>query len=60
MQDVRFYGWLDAGGVRWFKAMEILRAGKRYFDLEIDSVRAKPAITDSRLVGPVTQPTREK
>ena len=56
VQDVRFYGSLESEGVRWFKAMEIVRAGKPYFDLEIDSLAVKPTIHDSLLAGPAPSP----
>lgn len=52
LQDIRFYGKIEAGGVTWFKAMEILRAGKRYFDLEIDSLTVKRSVSDTLLAGP--------
>ena len=51
-QVVRLSGSTESDGVRWFERMEILRAGKPYFDLEIDSLVAKPAISDSLLSGP--------
>lgn len=51
-QVVRLYGSVESEGVRWFRRMEILRAGKPYFDLEIDSLSVKPAINDSLLAGP--------
>ncbi len=51
-QVVRLSGSTESDGVRWFRRMEILRAGKPYFDLEIDSLAAKPAINDALLAGP--------
>ncbi len=52
LQVVRLYGSTESEGVRWFRRMEILRAGKPYFDLEIDSLVVKPTIRDSLLAGP--------
>ena len=50
-----------SNGVRWFKRMEILRAGKPYFDLDVDSLAMKRSIEDPLLAGPAltTGLTRE-
>ena len=51
-QVLSFQGSTTSNGVRWFKRMEILRAGKRYFDLDVDSLATKRAIEDPLLAGP--------
>lgn len=51
-QVVNLYGSTTSDGVRWFRRMEILRAGKPYFDLEIDSLTVKRSIEDPLLAGP--------
>lgn len=48
-QVVTLHGATESNGVRWFQRMEILRAGKPYFDLEIDSLTVKPSIEDPLL-----------
>lgn len=51
-QVVNLYGSTTSNGVRWFRRMEITRAGKPYFDLEIDSLTVTRAIEDPLLAGP--------
>ena len=51
-QVLEFYGSTESNGVRWFRRMEIRRAGKPYFDLDIDSLTVMPAIADPLLAGP--------
>ena len=51
-QVLRLYGSTESEGVRWFRRMEILRAGKPYFDFEIDSLAVRRGIDDSLLAGP--------
>ena len=52
LQVLSFYGSTGSNGVRWFKRMEILRAGKPYFDLDVDSLVVKRSIEDPLLAGP--------
>ncbi len=51
-QVVNLYGSTTSNGVRWFRRMEITRAGKPYFDLEIDSLTMKRSIEEPLLAGP--------
>ncbi len=51
-QLVRLSGTTESNGVRWFRRMEIMREGKPYFDLEIDSLTVRRSISDSLLAGP--------
>lgn len=51
-QVVTLNGTTDAGGLRWFRRMEIARAGKPYFDLEVDSLAVQRAMDDPLLAGP--------
>ena len=51
-QVVRLWGTTESAGVRWFRGLEILRDGKPYFDLEIDSLVVTRAIDDSFFAGP--------
>jgi hypothetical protein len=54
-QVVLLHGTAEAEGLRWFRRIEILRAGKPYFDMEIDSLKAQREISDSLLTGPPRQ-----
>ena len=51
-QVVRLYGSTESEGIRWFRRMEILRAGKPYFDLDVESLVARHGIEDPLLAGP--------
>jgi hypothetical protein len=51
-QAIGLYGSTTSNGVRWFRRMQILRAGKPYFDLEVDSLAMKQSISDPLLAGP--------
>ena len=41
-QRIHFSGEIESRGVRWFREMRILRAGKPYFDMTISDFRASP------------------
>ena len=51
-QAIGLYGSTTSNGVRWFRRMKILRAGKPYFDLEVDSLTLQRSISDPLLAGP--------
>jgi len=51
-QAISLSGSTVSNGVRWFRRMEILRAGKPYIDLDVDSLAMKRSIKDPLLAGP--------
>jgi hypothetical protein len=51
-QAIGLYGSTTSNGVRWFRRMNILRAGKPYFDLEVDSLTLQRSVSDPLLAGP--------
>ena len=52
LQVLDFYGSTASNGVQWFRRMEIRRAGKPYFDLDVDSLTVVRSISDPLLSGP--------
>jgi len=51
-QSITLTGSIEAGGVRWFRRMTILRSGKPYYELELTALRVLPALKDTLLDGP--------
>jgi hypothetical protein len=50
-QDIRLTNFIESDGFRWFKRMEIHRAGKPYFEMELTSLRTASSLSDPLLSG---------
>jgi len=51
-QEITLDGSLWADGIRWFRRMDIRRAGQPYFELEVQSLTTDSTLADPLLAGP--------